>query len=108
MVDINEKRILHCQSTTLENEADGLEKALESKLEKKILKKSHDYQENIWPCISCEKIFQSLVFVVKHIKNKHEKTLLEMKDKMIEQRMYEAYVKDPHRMMGPSQSASQT
>ncbi len=45
---------------------------------------------------------------MKHIKNKHEKTLLEMKDKMIEQRMYEAYVKDPHRMMGPSQSTSQT
>ncbi len=56
MVDINEKRILHCQSSSLENEADGLEKALESKLEKKIQKKSHDYQENIWPCISCEKV----------------------------------------------------
>lgn len=41
-------------------------------------------------------------FVVKHIKNKHEKDLLEMKDKIIENKMYENYVKDPHRMMGPS------
>lgn len=46
------------------------------------------------------------MFVVKHIKNKHDKTLLDMRDKMVEHRMYEAYVKDPHRMMGPSQSAS--
>lgn len=42
-----------------------------------------------------------MVFVVKHIKNKHEKTLQELKEKLIEQKMYENYVKDPHRMMGP-------
>ena len=47
-----------------------------------------------------------MVFVVKHIKNKHEKILVEMREKIIENKMYENYVKDPHRMMGPSQNPS--
>jgi hypothetical protein len=45
-----------------------------------------------------------MVYLVKHYKNKHEKVLLEMKEKIIEDKMYENYVNDPHRMMGPSQN----
>jgi len=42
--------------------------------------------------------------VIKHIKHKHEKTLAEIKEKIIENKMFDNYVIDPHRMMGPSQN----
>eukprot|EP00743_Colponemidia_sp_Colp-15_P007137 GILK01007702.1.p1 GENE.GILK01007702.1~~GILK01007702.1.p1 ORF type:complete len:695 (-),score=89.24 GILK01007702.1:132-2216(-) len=47
---------------------------------------------------NCNKLFRGPDFVKKHINLKHTENLQELKNKLIEQRMMDAYLADPHKI----------
>ena len=65
MIEINQKRIHLCHKIT--NQLYSIEKEIDIKFEKKIHKKGQDYQDNVWPCINCEKVIINIIYLFIYI-----------------------------------------